>query len=60
MDIIKNGIRIQSKEMDEECGECGSKLILGVYRYYRTFKKVAECEVCGTAIELEPRKRPGH
>jgi hypothetical protein len=55
-DIKENGIRIDKKPMDEKCGKCGKNLYLCTYKYYKTFKKLAECLECKTYIEIETEK----
>jgi len=52
-DIKENGIRIDKKQMNEKCGTCGKNLYMCTYKYYKTFKKLAECLECNTYIEIE-------
>lgn len=55
-DIKKNGIRVEKKPMKEKCGKCGKNLYLCTYKYYKTFKKLAECLDCQIYIEIETNR----
>ena len=55
-DIYNNGIRIDRKQMDTICATCGNPLYLCTYKYYKTFKKLAECFTCKTYIEVKTER----
>jgi hypothetical protein len=54
MEIVKNGICLQEKEISDRCAICRSKLILCVYKYQsKKLKKVVRCKKCQTATRIE-------
>ena len=54
MEIVKNGICLQEKEISDRCAVCRNKLVMRVYRYQsKKLKKVIHCKKCQTATRIK-------
>ncbi len=52
-EIIKEGICLQEKVLNDRCAKCNEKLVMAVYRYDgRKLKKIVRCKKCNTATRL--------
>ncbi|UYP47916.1 hypothetical protein NEF87_004201 [Candidatus Lokiarchaeum ossiferum] len=54
MEIVKNGICIQEKQLSERCGQCGEWLVHCVYKYQsKKLKHVIRCKKCNSASRIK-------
>jgi hypothetical protein len=49
-------VLIETQDIDEKCGKCGSKLILKVFWTREDYQHKIECSKCDLAIWRSPKK----
>jgi hypothetical protein len=53
IEIVEKGLCLQEKILPERCAQCGSQLVLGVYKFQsRRLKQVISCKKCNTASRV--------
>ncbi|NHJ39985.1 MAG: hypothetical protein FK731_08125 [Asgard group archaeon] len=50
-------VLVESKDLEEKCGKCGSGLILKVYWSKKGHQQKIECTKCGMAVWKHPIKK---
>jgi len=57
MEIHKNGLLIQEKQLPEKCAVCKKRLFHQVYHYKGGLRNVVSCKKCDTYTALKKSKK---
>jgi len=57
MEIHKNGLFIQEKEISDKCAICRARLFMQVYHYKGGLRRVVSCKKCNTYSEMPKPKK---
>lgn len=57
MEVHKNGLFIEEKEIQEKCATCRSRLFFQVYHYKGGLRRVVSCKKCDTYTVMAKSKK---
>ena len=57
MEIHKNGLFIEEKEIKDKCGNCKKRLFLQVYHFKGGLRRVISCKNCNSYTAMKKAKK---